>query len=451
MKRDGNSFLEKNKDLVQLSNGEQKIYFVGGAVRDLVLGRENKDVDLLCEKETFKVARQWAAMNHGSFFVLDDERGTARVILNQNGNKQVYDFARQQGETLLDDLSSRDFTINAMAIDLGDLETIIDPLGGQNDLLVHTLRSCSESSFCIDPVRVIRAFRYSAAYDLQVSEITRKFLREAIPGLDAISPERKRDEFFKLLDLDDPVPAIVQMSNENILRHLEIPETNKEEYGVASSIALISNEKEAFENLIAGESLQGLFHQYFESLRIRNSSDRNLRQLLLFFSLVMDSEIESIERISQQLLLTNDEIQHVSILARNRTETLSLFSKGERITRRELYQYFNRTNSAGLDLCLITIAEANNKQQMPLILSATEKIFDAWFNHSEIVTPLPLLSGKDLMFDYDLTPGPVIGKLLGLLKEEQAAGVIMDRQQAEEWLEPIVNSIKNQNYWESHA
>jgi tRNA nucleotidyltransferase/poly(A) polymerase len=451
VKLDGSSFLEKNKDLNQLSNGEQKIYYVGGAVRDLVLGRENKDIDLLCEKETFKVARQWAAMKHGSFYILDDERGTARVILSQNGNRLVYDFARQQGETLLADLSARDFTINAMAIDLDDLGTVIDPLNGQKDLAEKKLRCCSESSFSIDPVRVIRAFRYAAAYDLRIMEETRVLLRNSISGLEAISPERKRDEFFKLLDLDDPIPAVIQMRKESVLRQLGIPDTDKVEYGIASFIALFFNGKEVFGNGISDEAVQVLIRQYLESRQIRNTSERNLRQLLLFYSLIMDSEIESIENISQQLLLTNDEIQHVTTLKQNRIETLSLLSKGEGISRRELYQFFSRTNSAGLDLCLIAIAEANSTQQKELFTLASGKIFDTWFNHPEVVNPVLLLTGKDLMFTFDLTPGPAIGKLLALLKEEQAAGTISDRQQAVEWLEPFVNSIKNQQYWEDRS
>jgi hypothetical protein len=75
------------------------------------------------------------------------------------------------------------------------------------------------------------------------------------------------------------------------------------------------------------------------------------------------------------------------------------------------------------------------------------KIFTCWFDRQQIIQPLLLLNGNDLMINFDLTPGPAIGKLLDGLMEEQAAGTIQTREQAMAWMEEQINLLADQRHW----
>ena len=138
----------------------QTIYLVGGAVRDLLLGRKLHDLDFTMGENPVQLTRRIARALDAGFFVLDDERHTTRVAYHRpDGRDFPLDFVQFTGADLAEDLRHRDFTINAMAIDLAAPETIIDPLGGQADLATGLLRVCTDQSLLEDPLRALRAIR----------------------------------------------------------------------------------------------------------------------------------------------------------------------------------------------------------------------------------------------------------------------------------------------------
>ena len=450
MNQNSITYFEKYHNLIDLPCGDQRVYFVGGIVRDFVAGRENKDIDILCEKDTVSIARQWAALNKGAFYVMDAQRGTTRVIIASDSNKLVFDFAKQQGNTLLEDLSARDFTINAMAVDFRDLTSIIDPFNGQDDFNQRVLNSCSDASFANDPVRVIRAFRYAAAYDLSISERTLNALRNSTMGLHSISGERKRDEFFKILDLPDPSAVLEQLQGENILRQLGLPSVPDERFDLLRSFCVLLSIFVEQGNTQTSSIEIGQIgrREYSSHLLQKNTSDRNARQLLILFLLLMGQDVDLTAKITQQMVLSNEESQYLTALIQNLPVIEKLLSKEEALDKREYFSYFSRTEIAGLDLCLIETAKESQPEKRILKQRKTGMFFEAWFEHPEVVRPTPFLSGKEIMMNFDLTPGPIIGKLLSHLKEEQAAGTINTRQQAYEWLDQQVSTIKNQLYWD---
>jgi tRNA nucleotidyltransferase (CCA-adding enzyme) len=127
------------------------VYLVGGSVRDFLLGETIRDIDLTAAlpEQVLNAAgfRPVAAKSSAPiWFRYDREFGKVEVTLLEHGG------------ALRDDLRRRDFTVNAMAMDLAG--TLHDPLGGRNDLRRRRLRVCGEESFVADPVRIFRAFRF---------------------------------------------------------------------------------------------------------------------------------------------------------------------------------------------------------------------------------------------------------------------------------------------------
>jgi len=130
------------------------IYLVGGAVRDMLLQRQIHDYDFVLAGDTLKICRSIADKIGAAYFPLDTERGTVRLIFTDDqGTRNNLDFAKYRGPDLDSDLRRRDFTINALALDIRKPSELFDPLGGAVDLHNKHIRACSPTSLIDDPVR----------------------------------------------------------------------------------------------------------------------------------------------------------------------------------------------------------------------------------------------------------------------------------------------------------
>jgi tRNA nucleotidyltransferase/poly(A) polymerase len=194
------------------------VYLVGGAVRDALLSIPTHDLDFALPGNALGVARRVANTLSASYYPLDLERETGRVILFDSlGERLVLDFAAFRGPDLESDLRDRDFTVNAMAISVRNPGKLIDPLDGAHDLREKLLRACSTQAFHNDPVRVLRCIRQAVAFDFYILPETQEQLRLAIPDLGRVSPERLRDEFFRILDGPKPSAALRTMETLGVL------------------------------------------------------------------------------------------------------------------------------------------------------------------------------------------------------------------------------------------
>ena len=179
------------------------------AVRDALLGLPIHDLDFALSGDVLPLARNVANSLGANYYPLDEERQTGRVLLSDSsGHRQILDFAALRGPDLESDLRGRDFTINAIAVTLDEPQVLLDPLGGAADLIAKRLRACSPTSLDDDPLRILRGVRLAAAYQLNIEMTTRQWMRHAASGLAHISPERVRDELFRLLDGRRPDLAI---------------------------------------------------------------------------------------------------------------------------------------------------------------------------------------------------------------------------------------------------
>jgi tRNA nucleotidyltransferase (CCA-adding enzyme) len=178
------------------------VYLVGGAVRDLLLGRGRADVDLVVVGDAAALA---ASLGED---VLSHERfGTAKLHLDDHeldlatARSESYPHPGslpevEPAERIEDDLRRRDFTVNAMAIPLRGEPRLIDPFGGQADLAARRLRILHRDSFVDDPTRAIRAARYAARFGFELEPQTAELLREA--DLGTVSADRREAELMRL-------------------------------------------------------------------------------------------------------------------------------------------------------------------------------------------------------------------------------------------------------------
>lgn len=192
-----------NSWLGQLREAFPPLYLVGGSVRDLLLCRKPKDMDLVCRRaEGF--ARKLADINDAALVRMEKKAGEPcyRVVERGSGNNFL-DIAELRGETIEEDLRRRDFTINAMAAEIsgeGGLGELIDPFGGREDLEAGVIRTPSEESFLSDPLRILRAVRFAAELGFAIDSTAQSRMALAAPLLARVSAERIVAELLLILD-----------------------------------------------------------------------------------------------------------------------------------------------------------------------------------------------------------------------------------------------------------
>jgi putative nucleotidyltransferase with HDIG domain len=480
------------------------VYLVGGAVRDALLGRSTHDLDFALERDAIKLARRVANALKADFYPLDPERDTGRVIVtNDDGTRTLMDFAafrgadpstgsRQarpvsSGQSLESDLSGRDFTLNAIALDLSD-NTIHDPLGGAMDLKEKRLRACSPTAFADDPVRILRGVRLAADFGFHILPETRKAMKEAVGLLPNASAERLRDELFRifagpqpgvclraldlLVALDKVLPELSALKGvEQVAPHIhDVWEhtlaTLSHLEGVLAALTPEYNPDKAADlfNGLLVTRISRYRQQIGESLAVPLTADRSLRSLLFLAALYHDvakpqtrkadeegqlrfwdhdqQGAEMIVERARLLALSNDEAQRLETIVRNHMRILfhtnRLARDGKPPSRRAIYRFFRDTGPAGVELCLLALADlrATYEQTLPqeswaACLDVVRTMLEAWFEkRADQVSPPPLVDGDDLMRELNLLPGKQIGELLNAIREAQAVGEVSTRKQA---------------------
>ncbi len=464
---------------------DQEIYLVGGAVRDLLLGRTLRDIDFAIPGKAIPLARKVAKALDADFYPLDPDRDAGRVIVNEELNSRlVLDFVGMQDNDIDRDLAARDVTINAMAIDLRQPDALLDPLGGAADLVAKQVRACSPQSFSSDPVRVLRAIRMAASFGLKIEKETRELMRAAASDLASVSPERTRDELFRLLlapkrsasiraldllgALNPVFPELMPLKGlQQSAPHLfDVWEHSLHVLdGLEKVMMALAPEypSEGASDLQSGLivlSLGRYRQQLSQHLDSEIVMERPRRALLVFAALLHDAGkaltrsigedgrihfyeheargAEMIAELADALHLSNAEKELLVTIVVNHMRPMQLTQTGELPTRKAIYRFFRATGDAGIDICLLSLADLLGKHgsevpedKLRAHLDTLRALFEAYYEHpEESVSPPILLNGDELMSEMNLKPGPKVGELLEALREAQATGVVTTRDQA---------------------
>jgi poly(A) polymerase len=177
-----------------------RLFLVGGTVRELVLGGLSPDIDLAVSHQTLELAKAAARALGGTYVLLDEGERTARVVAGE----VILDLAEFRGPDLIADLQGRDFTLNALALDLaallaGEPPELIDPLEGRADLAAGQIRLVAAENLADDPLRLLRAYRFAASHGFTVTPETEAAIQSLAPALSRVAGERVHHELMQLL------------------------------------------------------------------------------------------------------------------------------------------------------------------------------------------------------------------------------------------------------------
>lgn len=212
--------------LFGLERSSGPVYLAGGTVRDWLLGRPAADLDLVVASGAGGCGRLLlSALGRGAFIPLGEpEDDTARVVWKG----LTIDIAGFRGgaRSIEDDLRLRDFTINAMAVRLVDLvddipdPTLIDPLQGRRDLESMMLQVCGDRAFTDDPLRMLRGYRLSAVLGFALSAAALAAIEARSPLISGVAAERIQHELDLIMESEEAMPAITGMAATGLLWHI---------------------------------------------------------------------------------------------------------------------------------------------------------------------------------------------------------------------------------------
>ena len=214
--------------------GGVSLYLVGGVVRDLLLKRENWDLDLTVEGDGIAFA-QLVADRYGAGLAVFERFATARLAFPDGLKMDIATTRREsyaqpavlptvQPASIEEDLFRRDFTINAIAMQLnsGKFGRVLDVYGGQRDLRARTIRVLHAGSFQDDPTRIFRAIRFEQRFGFCLERTTVRLLAQAAATnlIQQLSGPRLQNEILSLFAEHDPVRAIARLGQLKLLRFL---------------------------------------------------------------------------------------------------------------------------------------------------------------------------------------------------------------------------------------
>jgi len=365
-------------------------------------------------------------------------------------------------------------------------------LGGAADLRSRQLRVCSATALEDDPVRILRGIRLASSLRYRLLPETLRLLRLALPGLQRVSPERVRDELFRILESPALGASLRIMDKLGVLAQVlpELPALkgvvqpsphvyDAWEHTLATverlrsvwAVLDVNDIPDEAANLNMGLlSLRlGRFREQSHAhYTTRLNPDRSLKGLVTLAALYHDAakphtgsydasgELHFYDhdqagallarRRATELHLSNDEIHRVETIVRGHMRPLLLGQSGQLPSPRAMYRFYRDTGPAGVDVCYLSLADylatygpAASQDAWLHHLDVVRLLLSAWWERqAEVVSPPPLLNGNTLIERFSLAPGPQVGKLLEAVREAQAAGQVSSQDEALKWVESLL-------------
>ncbi len=450
----------------------EEIYWVGGSLRDAYLGwlrghspevlnplldpNESVDLDLVCSADSVGWAAGVARRLGAGFVVLDAERQIARIVLRTaeakvlclrhplllrngaNGNrtaeasrsdnvlpKLTIDVALQVGSTLESDLWQRDFTCNALAMDLQSGQ-LWDPTGGQADIRRGQIRMVRPDNLSADPVRLLRAYRQAAQLGFELDPDTQRAIRERAHLLVDMAAERVRAEIVALLEAGIPGLAQLQAAVAAGLLRDWLPRLEPESPGFAQAQAIwqwAQQWQQQYPCTLA-ELAQPCCSATLT--RLAASRERHGRLLAVVLAALLwdpaGTPAEGVETELERLRFSRAEMRAIQKLHQLLPQLQLLLTDSP--TPVQQWRLYQQAGSLFGGLALLAVATGGDGQKLEPWLVRYEDPRDP------LAHLVPLLNGRDVLQSLGAKPGPWVGQLLQALQEAQAWGQIQTRAEA---------------------
>lgn len=393
-------------------------WFVGGVVRDALLGLPLKDVDLVVSGDPLRLGRILAGRRGGHAFWLREEDQVARVLLPEDGLQLDLSHLRTPLE---EDLRARDLTINALALPAaGGIHgnALVDPTGGLADLHARLLRFPRGDAAEQDPLRVLRLIRFRHRLGFRIHPETGAAARAAVALTARVSGERIRDELFLILGAEAAAAAIAELW----------------EWGLQERLTGVAGEPEFSPGarLVALRKLPTAAVPELDTLLALAPVPPRSRRGLLEWAAVLHAvgPAVQVERATRMLALGNEER---TLIARGLAAAPAVARLAEAwpVAGRERYRFLRAAGAAAPEAVLLAAAASGwSAVHEQLLTTAVAHLLHP---------PVPLLDGREVMALTGCRPGPGLGRLLEALEEARADGLVTSPEEARRWVSAAAN------------
>ena len=412
-------------------------YLVGGSIRDAILGQSfEADLDFSLPGNPTAFAQEIAASFSGSWFLLDADRQQSRVVFHSNGVRITCDFIPFRAKDLEEDLRKRDFTINAIAWPCHlplEVDQFIDPMGGVRDIHKQLLRICNSKTFIDDPLRTLKGVRHAATLNFDFEPVTAALLRESVSHIDQIAPERLRAELAKTLSAENAWRGISLLQQTGLLNEIFGQPAKKE--GLEQALAGMQR----FHRLL--HSLDDVQHSnLLTTLDVEGEEFLSLRSLLKFTVFLQGYRPIALQNVLRALRFSNHSIDFILACLQ-----LDIPAKLEEIdalpnSSRAHARWVAGLGRAPLAVLLLLLSYLPADREVGPILDSLSTAFLSYAENDRLPD---LLDGDWLRATYNLPSGPVVGRLLELLRQAELQGEIASAAEARLWLHDRQKTIDN--------
>ncbi len=445
------------------------VYIVGGSIRDLIANRTPADYDMAVAHEPHQFARSLAASTGGHVVEIGKNGHT---ILRVIAHDVSFDILPLNGGSIEEDLHQRDFTLNAMALDLASAN-LIDPLNGRQDMSDGLVRMVSPDIFRKDPVRLIRAYRMAATFGFRLPGATEAVIRRDA-GLICESPgERIREELFKIFQVDISHVQITQMALSGVLAGIlpEIRPLRDCRAGGPQSLFIFESVLKSYNYL---ERLLGsrLLNLTPPAADLYQDMDSDRAAILKCAILLHDigkpvvSRVDTAEgvrfyghaarsaamarAVCERLRCSNRQTQTIEFIIRQHERPFYLFKACLRTAdaKRGFIRFFMKYGEFTPDVLLLALADTAGRCAFvtPTVSDFSNFIIgclDMYYTtlRPRSKRPLPL-TGHDLIAEFKLEPSPLFKRLLNAVEEENLVLPKLTRSRALELVKRKLNQIR---------
>ena len=423
------------------------LFLVGGYLRDLFLGASAKDYDFALPKDASSFIETIEEALHLLFFkVGKEEMGTTTYRIVKEG--MSIDLTFMQGETIDEDLRRRDFTVNAVAFSLQD-EIFHWVEGAIEDIGRKLIRTVSNRSIDLDPLRMLRAIRYLCT--LEGFAIDKELKEEiSLKGEKILSlpTERIRTELDQILLSPQPAVGIGSLYESNLLFSLfpelkgleNLGQNGHHHLDVLSHTLLIVEKISWASEWVARNDRETLLNQQdrlslyyaalFHDIGKQDTYSKDGKGMVHFYYHEAFS-VQAAERIMERLRFSNLMQDKILYLIKNHMRILNLSRETKETALRRL------VNQIGDETPLLVLLSLADKEASRGILSVQNdevvekhclRILEL-FKEKDIVHPPPLITGNDVMA-LGYSSGPRVGQILSFIRQKQVEGEIKSREEA---------------------
>ncbi|MDY6796289.1 MAG: hypothetical protein SWK76_13600 [Actinomycetota bacterium] len=461
-----------------LASLQREIYLVGGYLRDFFLGDIPQDIDFITSEGPENLALEVSSYFGGKSFVLYEEEKTYRVVVDGGDRKRTLDFAPIKGLSVEDDLSQRDFTINAMAVDVERIvaeknlrlpRDIIDKHYGWRDLYRGILRECHRHSFLMDPVRLVRALRFRHVLGMEYEERTLNHLKKYAPLITKVSGERIAVELMETLLYPNTSKVISELESTGLLPYLfpDLTGTVGLEQNAYHHLDVWSHTlltMEELDRLLSGpetvypehaSKIKGHMKEVLQDLKPRSSF---LRLAALYHDAGKASTFSRDEsgyihfyyhhKYSEDAMAGLADRLGFSrkagdYLVRTVGKHMDIgFAVSDQVSSRGLRKLVNRLGDELVDIVLLSTADRyatrgplTSREGLQRYVDFCRRLLDESDREKEVP---PLIGGRDLIEEVGLRQGPGIGRILEEVRIAQLEGAVDSRAEALELARNLV-------------